>query len=245
MASDSSTQRAVSDSLKARGWAFLDRSALASVPNLEQRLPELDREIRENLPPDPYCSRGTRYRRHGSRRFHSRTGELRPGRVTVYQQPASLNPDERGAVRRFAGLDGALAPESLLHDLIRADFSMLPDEPDFRDSWLDVGIHMIAYRPTNECEAVGTPNKLHRDGEPYTFIHLVCRQDVSGGESVIAADESSPVTEVMLRKPMDTLAIDDRTVLHGVRPTTQAHADSHGCRGVLLIDFTAAALNEI
>lgn len=54
---------------------------------------------------------------------------------------------------------------------------------------VDVGVHAIRYVPRPGFPVVPTPNQLHKDGESYTFIHLIRRRGITGGENLVADND--------------------------------------------------------
>ena len=87
-------------------------------------------------------------------------------------------------------------------------------------------------------DGTSSPNCLHKDGEPYTYVHLLKRDGIVGGESLVADNSKQPLFEVTLHDLLDTLVVRDETVFHHVKPIRVLPDSEEGYRLVLLIDFT-------
>ena len=86
---------------------------------------------------------------------------------------------------------------------------------------------------------VGVPNCLHKDGEPVTWIHLMNRKGVDGGENIITDNSQKQVLcETTLNAPLDSIGIVDEMVWHMVKPVRVAEPAAVGVRDVILVDFT-------
>jgi hypothetical protein len=113
---------------------------------------------------------------------------------------------------------------------------------------IKVGLHVIALQADGIQPGISSPNRIHVEGEYITFVILLERTGVIGGESLVAervyADKhpnevpfDARLAELTLSEPMDTLAVDDRRLSHYVFPVF-ARRNAHGRRAVLLVDFT-------
>lgn len=99
-----------------------------------------------------------------------------------------------------------------------------------------------------------TPDCLHRDGQPYTAVHLVSRHDVTGGLNYIApprysgrnVDElpADALTTFTLTEPLDSYIVDDAAVCHHVSAVGCAPGAASGSRTVMLIDFSPIPLSS-
>lgn len=166
-----------------------------------------------------------------------------------YWQSSEVNPEAGGAIRRFGSLSSEVRNNKQLLELVRFDYSQLPLKELWRNfgrNALEVGIHLIRMPASASSPGVPMPNRAHRDGEFFTFIHLVNRHGVIGGESLIFRSIRSGKELVRgpllltqtLQNPLDTLVVWDRDVFHDITPVTVAPGFSEGVRDVILIDFT-------
>lgn len=191
-------------------------------------------------PRDPYAPKGGRNRYYGTGIFDPVNGELNLFSRDWYQQGTAYNPEEGGTRRKFAGL-GALIRNPFLHALILEDLSRLPGlTPEFAGEFIQVGIHMIRMEARPGVPGVATPNRLHKDGEPATFIHLIARDGITGGETWIAKDGKGEqmLAKFTMTQPLETAVVNDDLVFHYVSPVEVEEEKQVGYRDVLLIDVT-------
>lgn len=103
---------------------------------------------------------------------------------------------------------------------------------------VQVGVHLIKVIAKPDCPGVSSPGVLHKDGEPYTFIHLVERKNITGGLSTVASNDKATLLEIALRNALDTIAVSDADVFHNVDAIHVEPGYDQGFRSVLLIDFS-------
>jgi hypothetical protein len=161
-----------------------------------------------------------------------------------YLQGLDHNPEAGGQVRQFAPLDVFTRANSLLRAIVAADArlcrmsSVWPASSNYP---MQVGVHLIRLMATPDQPGVGVPDQPHKDSEPFTFIHLVNRHGVEGGDTEIFANGSDGPGELLFRAalqhPLDTAVVYDPAVWHYVRPVTVAPGYRIGWRDVLLVDF--------
>lgn len=213
------------------------------------------------MPADPYCRVGLRKRRHATYVFLPWNDTISAAPTVLnptnqqqsyayYQGPAQ-QPEHGGVVRYFMPVlpDQRLNPALLT--LMRFDFSLI--------SWpygaMPVSVHVsvVSLEPQANEPAVITPNAIHQDGEPYTFVHLVERRGVSGGLNFITRPQhvdklpaqlnaDGILSEFVLEEPMDSFGVDDKAVAHYLSPvmaTSERAGPSY--RRAVAIDFTPLA----
>ncbi len=196
-------------------------------------------EAYEYLPVDRYSETGCRFRRHQRFVLTPRPLTVMPTDVSNYAQSMLLNSKDGGTVREFEPLSDDLATNSFLQALIRYDFEHSPFA-SVRSSNLayDVGLHLVRMRARQGQPAVASPNKLHKDGEWVTWIHLVSRKGIKGGESVVANNDKEVLIRATLVRRLDTVAVWDDAAFHHVNPVEVAEGEGEGYRDVLIVDFT-------
>ena len=166
-----------------------------------------------------------------------------------YWQSASLNSEAGGNERPFAGLPSCVLENRTMIELLRLDYQLLPLDKlwkNFGKNVIEVGIHLIRMHASKDSPGVATPNYPHRDGEFFTFVHLLNRAGVVGGDSLIFSSIESNkelirgplLFTTTMKDPLDTLCVWDRNVFHDVTPVQLDGASSSGVRDVILIDFT-------
>lgn len=221
--------------LAAQGWSVCGGEAF--VVSAPAAYDELRREFRA-LPLDPYARTKNRRRRHARLVYLPWVDVFveRPG--SEYYQRPEHNPIDGGIVRAFAAIRADTLRNHFLLDLIRLDLTSTPLREAAPTSPIEVGLHMIAYEPTPGAPAIATPNQFHRDGEPYTFIHLIHREDVEGGENLVARDDGRLLAEFTLTRELDCFAVRDCAVVHAVKEIRVAPGRPRGFRSILIVDFT-------
>jgi hypothetical protein len=239
------------------GYVAFPAEGIGSEP-LRARAIRALQTLGRDLPIDPYCKGGYRYRRYArlfllpwADAITPAPTEWQDGRspVFTYQQPAALNSEEQGSARRFP----AIVPEVLASDwmqhIIRFDFAQLRFTAAELSGPIQVGVHVVELRPREGVPAVASPNRVHRDGEHYTCAHLIERRGVTGGENHIvdpewADHEIGAVPRAAIRSaftlenPLDSYIVRDDRVAHHVAGVELAPDAATGSRTILLIDFT-------
>ncbi|MCH8979559.1 MAG: 2OG-Fe dioxygenase family protein [Armatimonadetes bacterium] len=190
------------------------------------------------MPADPYCESGNRYRRHSRFVLLPWLDLLVPRPITQYLQDRELNSKDGGMVRTFERLGGAMESNEFLRELILFDFHHTTFPEAARSMPMDVGIHAIRYVTRPGLPGISSPEGLHKDGEPYTYIHLIARCRVTGGESLVADNDKRSLATTSLMDCLDTVAVSDKDVYHAVTTVEVAPGETEGHRDVLLIDFT-------
>ncbi|AOR34679.1 hypothetical protein BFF78_29755 [Streptomyces fodineus] len=210
------------------------------------------------LPADPYGRDANRYRRYGRAVYvpweHTLmwtppVDDPAAGPVTVYYQ-GTHNPEHAGEHRRFAAVPAEVQANELLRQIILFDAAEAAQSEELRTGLVHVGVHFVKLAvDTAEDEAVSSPNELHQDGEPFTFAHLISRDNVTGGVNVIAPPRCAGLrpdevagellqAQFTLESPLDSYAVHDPQVSHYVSPVRRGPESRRGERCVLLVDFT-------
>ena len=212
-----------------------------------------------DLPIDPYCAGGFRYRRYARLFLLPWADAITPAPTEwdesgqypafTYQQPAALNSDEQGSARRFPAVAPSVLSSDWMEHIIRFDFAQLRFTAAELSGPIQIGIHIVELRPRPGVPAVASPNRVHRDGEHYTCAHLVERHGVTGGENHIVDPEwadheidrvprGAIRSEFVLENPLDGYIVRDDRVAHHVAGVSLAPGVETGSRTILLIDFT-------
>jgi hypothetical protein len=159
--------------------------------------------------------------------------------ITYYQQAPGFNPQDGDRRRHFEGL-GNLIENELLTRLTIELFDALPVDGDYVTTTWDVGVHLIRMEARPGVPAVASPNRLHKDGEPFTAIVLVQRENVAGGTTIIAADGNGDkvLAKFTLTESFETAIVRDAAVWHHVTPVEVAKNSGLGVRDVVLIEFS-------
>ena len=230
-------ERSPCKDLEDQGYACFNGSDL-SIPSHLQRELDLFCAAFETLPQDPYCENGNRYRRHSRFVLLPWLGLLEPRPISQYYQDRELNSMDGGMARTFERLSDAMEANEFFRELILFDFRHTSFPEAVRSMPMDVGIHAIRYVARQGLPGISSPAGLHKDGEPYTFIHLIGRHGVTGGESLVADNDKRSLAKTSLTDCLDTVVVSDKDVYHAVTPVEVAPGETEGYRDVLLIDFT-------
>jgi hypothetical protein len=223
--------------LLADGFSQIKKTEILMSQSLNQSLGELIAAC-QYLPTDSYCEKKNRFRRHSRFTYLPWADRLLLSPPIAYQQTTTLNPNANGVARRFASLTPQIAKNRFLHQLIRADFAVLPFDPADLLYPIDCGVHVIRMEARQDVDGTSSPDCLHKDGEPFTYVHLLQREDVFGGESVIADNNKNILFEDTLSDPLDSIVVCDESVYHQVRRVKVSQGKQMGFRTALLIDFT-------
>lgn len=247
----------IADGVERNGYATFDGNDFSMDIETRQAIEGLVDSF-DNLPVDPYDPEGVRFRRFGQYDYlpwadalieKPVVHDLSGNPVFEYFQPLSHNSVDGGKRRPFTPLHPNVRSSRGLRELIRFDFWSLPERKEWEGLSLTVGVHQIALRPEWGRSAVSSPNHLHRDGEPSTYIHLLKRENVSGGKNYVASPESAGIhpsyvepgailAQFTLENLLDSFVVDDRKVSHHVDEVHKARKEQEAVRGVFLIDFT-------
>jgi hypothetical protein len=190
------------------------------------------------MPPDPYCASGNRYRRHSRYVLLPWLDLLEPRPTAQYFQDRELNPTDGGMTRSFERLTKPMEANAFLRAMILFDFFNTPFDEELWSIPVDVGIHAIRYVARPGLPAISSPNKLHKNGERFTFVHLIERRGIAGRVNVVADNDKQLLVRLTLVESLDTVTISDKDVCHQVESVEVAPGETEGYRDVLLIDFT-------
>ncbi len=232
-----STERWPRKDLERQGYACFKGTDL-TVPYPLQRELSLLRQDYEALPPDQYCESRNRYRRHSRYVLLPWLNLLEPRPISQYIQGRELNPTDGGVIRTFERLSKTMEANAFLREMILFDFFNTTFDKEDQSTPVDVGVHAIRNVARPGLPGVSSPNMLHKDGEPFTFIHLIERRGITGGESLVTDNDKRPLVRTTLTDCLDTVIVSDKDVYHQVKPVEVAPGESEGYRDVLLIDFT-------
>jgi hypothetical protein len=248
---------AVAQSLRHNGFCRFDVDDIAPASASEPGIAHLQAAI-QNLPGDPHAPSANRYRRYSNaillpwcRRLEwlpNREGSN--GAYTEYYQEAEFNPEFPALVRQMPPIEEELKADPFLNDVIWHDFDLTFWSETQLVRPFAVGIHLVKLLASEAgSRATSSPNHLHQDGEPFTFVHLVVRDNAVGARTVVAdpscaprmpedVDRSRILAEFELSQPMQSYGVHDIAVSHYVSALERGPEDRPGLRSALLVDFT-------
>jgi hypothetical protein len=239
----------VARDLAAQGFAWIPAARWAVPPEHELQLRQFSRDW-DDLEPDRYLAGGATFRQRRYARYSWSPGdddlELLP--TAPYFQPIDENRYAGGVQREFAPLSTESQRNPFLTALIRCTFACLPISREQRDSTWEVRVHQIRILATDLEPGQPAPEGIHQDGTDFLTLHLIRRDNVTGGTTTIYDLRGEPMFEVTLLDRLDSLILDDPRVLHGVTTVRVADRGRPGTRDLLGIDFIhqprAAALSR-
>ncbi len=225
-------------SIADRGFAVV-RGDRLRFPGLEDAWQKLTDDWK-HLKTDPYMADSGRYRlrRFGRFFFVPTTAELlRLPHATVFQS-RYVNTFAGGIHRNFSPLRDATFENPWLLAVIRFDFGcfQVAEAAKLSHPW-EVWIHQIRIRTDGDTSVRPAPEGIHHDGHDFIAMHLVKRQNVRGGRSVLYDNLENEVLSCMLEGPLDTIYADDQRVMHAVDPISPAIVGTPAERDILIIDF--------
>jgi len=200
------------------------------------------------LPRDEYCKAGNRYRRYAQYVTMPWSNTLQPLPPGEYYQSAEYNAVDGGVGRWFAPLTPREQLNPFLLGLIWFDLHQIPWPKKKFQRPIQVGVHFVKHVAEPGRAGISSPDELHRDGEPYTFVHLVERSGVEGGVNTIAplaytgyqptdVPPNDLLLQVVLTSPLDSFVVSDVAVCHHVSAVNVMPGYERGSRSVLLIEF--------
>jgi hypothetical protein len=244
--------------MELEGFAFVPKATVETAIGAVDITPLV--EATRSAPADRYDATGSRFRWYRQGTYFPWSNRLVPNPAfqdapelepySSYFQSSSFNIEQGNQQRRFAPFSDDVMASPALLALTELCFRLIPRwrlRGDGRWPVL-VGMHLVRLQSDGRRAAVATPNHAHQDGEPFTFVILLERDNVVGGVSYIvqarcAGQHPDDLTRAdvlasgTLTDPLDIAAIDDARVAHHV--TGVLGADGRpGSRSALLLDFS-------
>jgi hypothetical protein len=189
---------------------------------------------------DEYMPDGSRYRRRRFGRFGllPATAELRRLPHATVLQSREINGFAGGINRDFAPLRETTFRNPALLALVRFDFGCFEiSNPRALADWWEVWIHQIRIVANAAVAVSPAPEGTHHDGHDFIAMHLVRRENVTGGINHITDNNQLPLHSGMLENALDTIYADDHRVMHSVDPIEPVDATRPSYRDMLIIDF--------
>lgn len=201
-----------------------------------------------DLPVDGYLPDGGAYRRRRYTCVQVVDGTVSQLPHQPFYQSPDINPAMGGVDKWFAPVPADVMrnrffDENLLS--LCALFERCLAEPT---AW-QVDVHLFRVTCSTDGEGFPIPGRggLHREGKSFVSIQLIERTNILGGVSRVAHDTAQVVFERALEHPLDTLLVDDRTMLHDASSISVADAtvSPFGHRDILNMDFQAVPRSEL
>lgn len=224
--------------LGAEGFCFLKADSF----NLSSETLSGWQEFRmqyNDLPLDEYLPGMKKYRRrrYGEFEFNASTLALKALPPRAFYQGTDINKAAGGIHRVFAPLHSTVCQNCFLMELIAFDFMQLPVPAAWLGHSWKIGIHMIRIIAKANEPGLPAPEGVHRDGHDFVAQHLIKRQNIVGGVSVLFDNDEKPLDGFNLTDPLDTAIIDDNRIKHFATPIRPWNEAYEGIRDILLIDY--------
>jgi hypothetical protein len=221
-----------------RGFAWIPGVAWSISPQFGPHWQHLVEDW-DHLELDRYLEAGAKFRlrRYGRYSWFPDEDVLSALPHEPYFQPEEENPYAGGVVRNFAPLLPDTVNNPFLHAMVRATFACLPISKGRRNKTWEVRIHQIRIVASPDEPGLPAPEGIHQDGTDFLTLHLVRRQNITGGESTIYDLDRKPIQHYILRETLDSLILEDPRIMHGVTPVYPADGKSVGTRDMLGVDF--------
>jgi hypothetical protein len=231
------TDTDIAAGIRERGYTIVPGDSFRLGSDEKAALQELIAQY-DDLPEDQYLVDGGSYRRRRHARYSVSGADLSVARIEdgAYFQSAAVNQFAGGVHRSFAPLKESSDGNMFLRNLLQYNVSCF--DPGRSSSWV-ADVHLVRIQVGRSEVGLPSPEGIHRDGFDFIALHLMGRQNVLGGRSVICDPARNVLRTPMLRAPLDSLYADDTRILHGNEPVSldPAGEAGRGCRDMLLTSY--------
>ncbi len=195
---------------------------------------------------DKYMKEGDnyRYRKFGRFNYDDHTGHVEPVLESSFFQSKSINSYAGEIDRKFSHLDDSIYKNRFLHYIIATSLHHFIETYNLKEKKWDVTLHQFRIVATHDASGLPTPEGIHRDGHKFVSMHMIKRKNIEGGVSALYNLNKDKVTEITLKRAMDSLFINDEKLLHSVSPIL-AKNNEESYRDILVIDYNTADDSEI
>lgn len=206
---------------------YIGNSNLSHLQSLLKSFNELNK--------DP--SHGNRFRSYCRFMWNPTEKLMVKDTANEYMQTKKYNEEDGDKVRQFDFISDSFISNPIIKEAIlkNIELARLSNIVKF-DSSLELGLHQIRYNARMNQPSYSSPVWLHKDDEPLVFVHLFnITKNLLGGDNLISPDKSEITDMVRLRKPMETLVVNQK-VFHAVTPMSSSNHQPSG-RDILLVTF--------
>lgn len=230
--------RVIRSELQEKKYALISAEEFSFAPELVVDRQHLWADW-DDLKLDNYLKDNGRFRQRRFGLFYMlpSTGELLPLSPAAYIQTRKINTYAGGIARKFAPLLEKTLTNQFLHDLIKFNFRQFPvDSSRTHQPW-EIDVHQFRIVASQDEQGQPTPEGIHHDGDDFNCIHLIGRQNASGGVNTVCDNNRNPLTTCTLHQPMDSIIVWDPYVMHGVTPIYPTNPSESAIRDVLVIGY--------
>lgn len=184
---------------------------------------------------DKYMNDGGKYRQ---RRYSVFNYDLHSQKIIKktdepHFQEKNINYLNGGQKRYFAGIEDRIKNNESLLNSIRFGIDVLKYIGKI-NSW-HIECHQFRIIAAPDLNGFPTPEGIHRDGVDYTFILLIGKRNITGGESRIYDNNKNHIISYMMEKPLDCALLDDTRTMHEVSPIICNSKGEESYRDTLVI----------
>lgn len=151
----------------------------------------------------------------------------------AFFQAKEINQLNGGVARSFEPMEEKIQQSKFFKALIRFHFQQLPG--DHKECM--VFAHQIRIIGNNTVVGMATPEGIHRDGHAYVAQIMIGRKNVVSAKSRLYTDDGELIKVCELKKPLDSILLDDQRMLHSVDSLLCADNGEWATRDMLLLDF--------
>ncbi len=224
--------------LDGNGFARVQAQDLTVSADLAEDLERLISSF-DDLPPDPYDRAESRRRRLTIYAFLPWCGVMEALPASTYEQSHNHNRENGDIKRVFVRLERDVERDnSFLRSLIEWDFANLRFSEAVLNQPLLIGVHQVRMVARPGRPGTVSPNELHKDGEPFTWVHLFGRDRVRGGETLVTDNDRRELARFTLENTLDSFVLDDTRVYHHASAIEVETPFPTGYRDTILVDFT-------
>ncbi|MEV6689903.1 2OG-Fe dioxygenase family protein [Micromonospora sp. NPDC051196] len=195
----------------------------------------------DDLPIDPYVQpshRTSRYRRLG-RLLGRSQGGLEALPAEPFYQATDVNRVYGGQARQFGPITPEMYGNAHFQTTLAHDLEFIRRASGYDGDWL-ITVHVIRVTAAGDATSAPAPEGRHSDGHDYVVMHLIGRQNCTGGVSrIFRKGEAEPLFVHTMLNPMETIVLDDRVMEHEVTPIGPEDAPV-AIRDMMIIDFERA-----
>ncbi len=194
----------------------------------------------ERLEVDAFMADGGRYRRRRIANFLALPGDPRHlrGLHRPHFQSKVHNGVNGGVDRWFA----ACEDETLANPACQALLALGRGVAETIAPGIALFGEMHQFRISARAGEPGhpTPEGLHRDGVACVLIAMIRRENLEGGETLVADAAGREVARFTLEGALDTVLLDDRRAMHGVTAIAPRDPSGPSRRDVLVLTWKPA-----
>jgi hypothetical protein len=178
-----------------------------------------------------------RKRRYGSFILDTQNLQLSINEHKTFFQSTKVNSAYGGIQREFAPITDDIMQNQFLQEIIKSDFSVLPDEDKNKSSKWFVGVQMFRIEATKDYEGEPSPEGIHQDEHYFVLQHMINKQNAQGGESTIFNLQKEKIVSLTFENFMDSCFVKDEMVMHDVSSVKCKDDSKKAIRDMLILDF--------